>query len=282
MRLHDALDLFVEHMQADGRSVHTIGQYRRHVALLARWLEHDDIYAITPILLARFLNEPMVREGKKASTVNALRTSLRVFFGWLADADILAKNPARLVRRARCGPPPPKTLTDEEIERLLAMLAADPSPEGKRDHALFHLMLTTGVRLASAVALDVEDVDLARAEVRLRHVKGDREERVFLGRAIGEHLARYIGRQRSGPLFLSLRRERVGHRHVQRRLREWFMRIGIERDLSPHSLRHSFATSLYRRTGDIVLVQAALGHRSLMSTLVYARTDDARLKSVLG
>lgn len=281
MRLADALSMFVEHLQADGRSIHTISQYQRHVALLARSLESDDLTSITPIVLARFLNDPVVREGKKAATMNALRTSLRVFLGWCADADLVEENPARLVRRARCGPPPPRALTVQETERLLGVVAADPTPEGKRDHALFALMLATGVRLASAVALDVGDVDLERGEVRLRRVKGDREERVFLGVAIRQHLAQYMGRRKTGPLFLSLRRERVGHRHVQRRLGQWLERAGIPGPATPHALRHSFATRLYERTGDIVLVQAALGHRSLLSTLVYARADEARLRSAL-
>lgn len=281
MRLADALSMFVEHLQADGRSVHTIGQYQRHIALLARSLESDDLTSITPIVLARFLNDPAVREGKKAATVNALRTSLRVFFGWCADADLVEKNPARLVRRARCGPPPPRALTVPETDRMLGILAADPTPEGKRDHAMFSLMLATGIRLAGAVALDVEDVDLVRGELRLRRVKGDREERVILGSAIRAQLLVFIGRRRSGPLFLSLRRERVGHRHVQRRLGQWLARAQVAGPATPHTLRHSFATRLYERTGDIVLVQAALGHRSLLSTLVYARADEARLRSAL-
>jgi site-specific recombinase XerD len=282
MRLADALGMFVEHMQADGRSVHTIGQYRRHIALLARSLETDDIAAISPIVLARFLNEPAVREGKKAATVNALRTSLRVFFAWCADADLVAKNPARLVRRARCGPPPPRALTVQETERLLAVVAADPTPEGGRDHAMFALMLATGIRLASAVALDVGDVDLERGEIRLRRVKGDRQERVFLGREIREHLSEFIGRRRSGPMFLSIRRERVGHRHVQRRLGAWLARAEVHSPATPHALRHSFAMRLYEKTRDIVLVQGALGHRSLLSTLVYARVDEDWLRRALG
>lgn len=283
MRLLKALDLFTEHMRADGRSVHTIGQYQRHVALLAQWLgENDDVTEITPLGLAKFLNDPSVREGKKAATVNALRTSLRVVFGWLADADIVPKDPARLVRRARCGPPPPKTLSDEEIARLLDVLSSDRAPEGKRDHVLYHLMITTGIRLSSAIAIDIEDVDLARAHIRLRRVKGGVEQKVFLGKEILPHLARFIGRRRTGALFLSLRGERVSHRHVQRRLRAWLKRADVHGAVSPHGLRHSFAMRLYARTGDLGLVQAALGHRSVMSTLIYAQADEGRLRQAMG
>ena len=286
MRLQVVIDQFLLQLEADGRSPHTIGNYRRHVALLARWLgANDDLDEVTPQTLARFLTSDVARldangVARSASTVNALRTSLRVFFGWLHGAGLVPANAARLVRRAICSPPPPKTLADAEIDRLLATISNDPTPEGKRDHALFSLMAWTGIRLSSAIGIDVEDVDLARAEILLRRVKRDRTERVILGTKAVGMLVAYLGGRGSGPAFPAFHGGYRGRRQAARRLELWLERSGIAHR-GAHSLRHSFATALYQRTGDLLLVKAALGHRSVVSTLVYARTDERRLRSAM-
>ncbi|MCK6447898.1 MAG: tyrosine-type recombinase/integrase [Planctomycetes bacterium] len=286
MRLQDALDTFVLQLQADGRSEHTIGNYRRHVALLARWLgPSDDLDDVTPQTLARFLTSDVARldsngVARSASTVNALRTSLRVFFGWLHDAGLVRTNAGRLVRRAICSPPPPKTLTDDEIDRLLATIARDPTPEGKRDHALFALMARTGIRLSSAIGVDIEDIDLDRAEILVRRVKRDRVERVFLNTRTVEVIRAYLGERRTGPAFPAFHGGYLGRRQAARRLELWLERAGL-RHCGAHALRHSFAVGLYRRTGDVLIVKAALGHRSIMSTVVYARGSDDGLRLAL-
>lgn len=286
MRLHDALDTFVLQLEADGRSPHTIGNYRRHVALLARWLgANDDLDEVTPQTLARFLTSDVARldadgNARSASTVNALRTSLRVFFGWLHGAGLVRMNAARLVRRAICSPPPPKTLSDDEIERLLATIALDPTPEGKRDHALFALMAWTGIRLSSAIGIHIEDIDLAGAEIRLRRVKGDRTERVLLGPKAVALLAAYLGARRSGPAFPAFHGGLLGRRQAARRLELWLDRAGLPHR-GAHALRHSFALRTYRATGDLLVTSELLGHRALASTLVYARPDEARLRRAM-
>ncbi|MCK6446180.1 MAG: tyrosine-type recombinase/integrase [Planctomycetes bacterium] len=278
MRLADAIDQFTLQLEADGRSPHTIGNYRRHVALLACWLgPSDDLDGVTPQMLARFLVADTTRTGRSASTMNAIRTSLRVVFAWLHQAGLIRSNPARMIRRAICSPPPPKTLTDDEIERLLATIARDRTPEGKRDHALFALMAWTGIRLSSAIGVDVEDVDLGRAELRLRQVKGDRTERVLLGPKTVALLSVYLGERRTGPAFPAIHGGHVGRRQAARRLELWLERAGLQHR-GAHALRHSFATRLYRQTGDVLLVKTALGHRSVESTLVYATPDRDQLR----
>lgn len=161
----------------------------------------------------------------------------------------------------------------------MATLKAGGCP---RDYALFHLMLATGIRVGSAVALDVEHVNLERGELRLTTMKGGRPATAFLGREIQDHLRQYIGERTSGPLFPGRGSERITTRHVQRRIGEWLTRAGIKTAASPHWLRHGFAMRLYRDTGDIALVQAAMCHRSITSTLVYARVDAGRVRAAMG
>src|SRR5687767_8652236 len=123
MHIDEALQLFLTQLEADGRSPHTIGQYRRHVRLLAAWAHHArhgaSVGEIGHELLARFLASPQARlrgdGGRRAAgTGNALRSSLKGFFGYLHKAGYIATDPARLIRRARTGTPPPRGLTAEQ------------------------------------------------------------------------------------------------------------------------------------------------------------------------
>jgi len=291
MTLDDALDLFLTQLRADGRSEHTIQQYARHVHLFGAWLDQEgrgrDAAATTPEVVAAFLASSTARaradgRPRRATSANALRSSLRGFFSYLHRAGHLDQDPTRLVRLAICGTPPPRALGDDEVGRLLAVLAAVEEPEARRDHALFHLMLGAGLRVGSAVALDVEDVDLDARVVHVRRAKRDQPERVVLSAAVADHLRAFVGNRVTGPLFVGRGARRVTARHVQRRFVWWLGRAGVARGASTHSLRHTFATQLYRRTGDVLLVKEALRHRSVASTLVYARCgDEGRLRAAM-
>jgi integrase/recombinase XerC len=291
MRLQDALDRYVVQLEADGRSEHTVGQYRRHVALLGRWLAQegrsDELAAIDHESLAQFLVSPDARGSrrggaKRPTSMNALRTSLRTFFGYIHAAGWTRENPARLVRRARCAGPSPRGLSDQDRNRLVAALIVAQGPEARRDHLLIDLMLSTGIRLSSALALRDCDVDLARGDLVLWNAKGQRVERIVLGREVRDHLVGYLAERRPGPLFPGKDGKPITRRHAVRRLACWMERAGCQGTASPHTLRHDFATRLYRRTGDVLLVQAALGHRAIASTVVYARADEGRLRAALG
>jgi site-specific recombinase XerD len=287
MQLQAALSMFLVQLEADGRSPHTIGQYRRHVTALAAWLGRRDAAAVRHEDVAAFLAAPVARTAahgapKRAVSMNAMRTSVRCFFRYLHEAGVVAQNPARLVRRARCAPPPPRAFTDDERERLLATLRATRGFEAERDYALVDLLLSTGIRLGSCIALDVEDVDLDAGELRLKTTKGDRPERVFLSRGIADHLRRWLADRDAGPLFTDRRRQRLSPRHVHRRFRHWLRAAGITRAASPHTTRHTFATALLARTGNLALVQAALRHRSITSTMVYAKVAEGAVRAALG
>jgi site-specific recombinase XerC len=289
MNTTEALERFLVQLQADGRSAHTIGQYRRHVGLLARWLarERGDVGVdeVTHEDLARFLASPDARQRtdgkpKRAGSANALRTSLRVFFRYAHEAGYAPTNPARLIRRAVCGRPPPRGLSDAEAERLMDTLIVAQGPEARRDHLLYDMLLSTGVRLGAALNLDAADVDLDGGELVVRRAKGDRQERVILGRGIKDHLIGYIAGRLPGPLFTDRFGRRISTRQAQRRLAQWLAKAGCP-TRSPHSLRHAFAQRLYRRTGDVLLVGRALGHAAITSTMVYAAADMERLREVL-
>jgi integrase/recombinase XerD len=289
MRIEEALGKFLMQLEADGRSPHTVNQYRRHVHAFASWATENalrgDVGSITHEDVARFLASPVARktatgEVKKATSANALRSSLKCFFAFVAKAGYADHDAGRLIRRAITSPGPPKTLTTQEQEKLLDAIRKGEGHEDRRDAALFETMLRTGIRVGSAVNLDVNDVDLDAGEITLR-CKGDRIEKVFIGSEIVERLRVWIGDRTDGPLFWTKDGRQLTTRQVARRLGQWVEKAGIRRSASPHTLRHSFATEMYRKTGDILLVKEALRHRSIASTLVYARVDGERLRRAM-
>jgi integrase/recombinase XerC len=124
-------------------------------------------------------------------------------------------------------------------------------------------------------------VDLDRGEAWFKTAKGNRPERVILGRKIHDHLREYVADRFPGPLFTDRAGHRLTTRHVQRRFAQWLKKAGVDRPASLHSLRHAFAYQIYHQTHDLLLTKAALRHRSIMSTLVYAQVDEERLRRVL-
>ncbi|MBI3818419.1 MAG: tyrosine-type recombinase/integrase [Planctomycetes bacterium] len=271
MRLDECLDQHLQQMRANGRATSTLGQIQRHITMLMNHLGHDiPIEAVTRESLAGFLTLDSTRtrsDGsyKNETSLNALRSSIRNFFRFCCDAGYLTIDPSRLIRDAICEPPPPRALTDDECERLLAALDADNDNESTRDRILFTLLLQTGIRLGSALAVDVADIDFDNAIIELRCTKRNRPDRVEIPRELWSALRAFVAFRKDGRLFA------ITSRHAQRRFQHYCSRAGISRHASPHALRHTFAQNLYAQRHDIFEVKRALRHRSFSSTEVYMR-----------
>jgi site-specific recombinase XerC len=288
MRLPAALASFLVQLQADGRSPHTVAQYQRHIRRFAAWLDADglpdDVASLEPEQVAGFLASAEAQRrpdgrAKRTGSLNALRSSLRGFFDYLERAGLVERSPARVLRMARVGAPPPKGLSANDVAALLAV--ADTTVAGRRDRVLFAFLLGTGARLGSALALEVGDLDLAAGTATLRELKGGGTMTVYLRRELVEQLTAAVAGRRSGPVFAGRDGGHLSPRHVQRRFEAWLAKAGVRGRYSPHSCRHSFALGLYERTGDVLLVQAALGHRAISSTLVYARASAERVRAAV-
>jgi integrase/recombinase XerC len=289
MHVQEALGQFQVQLAADGRSEHTRKQYQRHVVAFLGWLNRNgrdaDIASITPNTVAEFFGSDDARMSarggtKRATSANAQRTSLRCFLRWAHESGLATSNAARLLRRARCAPPPPKALRDDEQARLLAVLAAATGIETERDRMLVDLLIGTGIRIGSAIALDIEDLDLDHGELTLRTTKNNRPTTAVLPAAIAENLKVFLGTRTNGPVFTASDR-RVSIRHVQRRIAGWLRAAGIT-GRSAHAFRHTFACRVYSATGDLQVTQAALGHASIASTVVYAKVDKSRVRAAVG
>lgn len=180
----------------------------------------------------------------------------------------------------------PVTLTDDEQRALLAQ--PNPRyPTGERNRLLLRLMLDTGLRLVEATALEWGHVDLVTARLLVRRGKGAKDRVLWLGDNLVDALALWHQRQmttcRMVPthVFTTLKGTRLQHRYVQEMVRRYAGRAGIAKRITPHVLRHTFATDLYRETRKIRLVQKVLGHADLSTTTIYTHVYDEEVELAL-
>lgn len=274
MQVTEALNDYLLQLEANGRSRHTVAQAKRQVIALARRIDKP-LLDVTHQDVARFLIEH--QHGRGAATDNALRSTLRCFFQYCENVGYVERSPARLVQRARTSAPPPRGLSEAEQARLVAALNRARSWEKRRDRTLFLTMLGTGIRLGSALALCVDDVDLDAGVMQIRG-KGGLRATLPISAEVRALLADWI--DHDGSLFPSRSGAPLSSRQAQARFAMWCRHAGI-RSASPHSLRHAFALALLRKTGDISIVQRALAHRSIASTVVYACADDGGVRTAL-
>jgi len=289
----NALARYLLQTRANGLSPHTRGSYDRHVRLLAAWLESEgrntEVEDVDHETIALFLASPaatMRADGKgrkKQASLNSLRTNLKVFFGYLHDAGYTRVNAGRLIRRARCSPPPPRCLSEAEQRRLLDVLDEAEGVEAERDRVLVRLLLGTGIRLGSALAIRTEDVNLEEGEVLLRETKGDRPAVVYLSCELTELLREFQAEKGPGLLFRvkNQNKRAMTGRQARRRTKSWYEKAGANGGTTIHGLRHSFAMRILAKTGDIFLVQAALHHRSIGSTTRYLQCSDSRIRAAI-
>jgi integrase/recombinase XerC len=223
--------------------------------------------------------------GLKSSSVGRKLAALRSFFRFLNREGLLEGNPARPIRSPAKPKTLPAVLTVDEASRLLETPGGPPrSP--LRDRALLELLYSSGLRVSELTGLDVEDLDLHEGSVRVRG-KGRKERIVPVGRKAVEAVQAYLARERraggagAGALFLNVRDGgRLTSRSVHRLLGARARRQGWQKRISPHALRHSFATHLLGSGADLRAIQEMLGHSSLSTTQRYTRLDTEQLTRI--
>jgi len=219
--------------------------------------------------------------GLGARTVSRKVAALRAFGDYLLDHELLDENPARALVTPKVRAGLPVAISQRDVARLFE----GSLPLGSRDRAILELLYASGIRLAELVALDVADLDLRGRRVRVMG-KGARERLAPLGRAAEAAVRAYLRdperppNRETGeePLFLGPRGRRLSRRTVQRVVTRWLSEVSAETRLSPHVLRHTFATHLLERGADLRSVQELLGHKALTSTQIYTHLTVERLR----
>ena len=238
---------------------------------------------ITHVEVRRFLGE-CYRKGLTKATVSRKLAALKSFFKYLLEEGLVSENPLQLVSSPRYRRPLPEYLSIHEVLQLLE----SPSGEGVLDHrnrALLELLYATGIRAGELVRIDMEDIDLTTRFVRVTG-KGNKERIVPFGRHAEQALAAYTGRRiellKDGfgekALFLNRLGTRLTSRSVQRVVGKYIKKCALSRRISPHALRHTFATHLLDAGADLRSIQELLGHESISTTQRYTHVSLKRLR----
>ena len=292
--LTGATEAFCARLSAEGRSPATIAAYRRDLALVARVAGELApgivCRAVTARLLDQVFSARAVTESERgprsAASLHRMKAAVRAFFAWAAEAGVVDDNPARSIRMHRLPRKLPVFLTAAEKKQLLKELKGRTDFSALRDRAMIEVLLGTGIRLGELAALDMDDIDLDAKHLRVR-AKGNVPQVKFIKSDLRTLLRRYLaerrrhGRPEMEALFLSNRDGRLCQRQIANRLAHWLRKAGIEKELTPHGLRHTFATHLYGATNDLLVVQRALGHRDVSTTQIYTHLVDGQLEEAL-
>ena len=274
---------FLEYLGVErGASPHTLRSYAADLTEFTSFLAAERIDGLPGAdtrAIRAFLAQLHGRRLAKATIARKL-AAVRSCFRFLARRGVLEVNPARQVRSPRLGRRLPSVLPKDEATQLLDA-APEPTAAGARDRALLELLYASGLRVAEGCGLDLDDVDEARRTVRVLG-KGDKERVVPVGETALEALDTYLamrGRQR-GALFLNARGGRLTPRSAHRIVKRLARRAGITQRVTPHTLRHSFATHMLGEGADLRLIQELLGHRRLSTTQRYTHVSPEHLMRV--
>lgn len=277
----DYPDQFIQSLRSEKfYSPHTCSNYRRDLNLFRAYLDKqgiDDWTRVDYNRVSGFAAERH-RQGRKSRTIQRELSSIRSFYQYLIRQGLAQQNPAREVRAPRADKPLPKTCDAEAIDRLLQL--RDPSDGLQvRDNAIFELIYSSGLRLAELVGIDIDDIDLAQRQLMVTG-KGSKSRLLPVGSKAVAAVERWLGVRREycrdagqPALFVSRRGTRISRRNVQSRLDLLIRRQAMEQRLSPHMLRHSFATHLLESSSDLRAVQELLGHVNIATTQIYTHLD---------
>ncbi|HCH3941713.1 TPA: tyrosine recombinase XerC [Vibrio parahaemolyticus] len=277
--LQKPLERFYEFLRSEkGLSLHTQRNYKQQLETMAQHLAEMGLkdWSQVDAGWVRQLAGKGMREGMKASSLATRLSSLRSFFDFLILRGEMSANPAKGVSAPRKKRPLPKNLDVDEVNQLLEVNEDDPL--AIRDRAMMELMYGAGLRLAELVSVDVRDVQLRSGELRVIG-KGDKERKVpFSGMAtewVGKWLR--VRGDLAAPgepaLFVSKLGTRISHRSVQKRMAEWGQKQSVASHISPHKLRHSFATHMLESSNSLRAVQELLGHENISTTQIYTHLD---------
>ena len=286
--MSDALiDRFCDHLWLeDGLADLTLAAYRRDLKIFAAWLEKErsrDLDAVVPgdieaYLAWRFAHRSQPRSAARYSS------ALKRFYRYLLRENLIATDPTLNLDRPKLPRALPKTLTEADVERLLDSAGAD-TPLGLRDRAMLETLYATGLRVSELVGLKLTALNLNDGVLRVTG-KGNKDRLVPLGEESVQWLRRYMTEARpmlleknlSDAMFVTARGDGMTRQAFWYLIKRRALAAGITRPLSPHTLRHAFATHLLNHGADLRVVQMLLGHSDISTTQIYTHVARERMK----
>lgn len=290
MNLSEAKQQFLEYIEIErGRSVKTVENYDRYLQRFFDFAKISDPKDISEEKVRTFrlwLNRQEGTEGfLKRRTQNYYLIALRAFLKYLQKRGISSLSPER-IELAKLPQRTVDLITIEELNRLMEAVARGKEEQNLRDRAILELLFSTGLRVSELCALNA-DIDLSRDELSVRG-KGDKVRVVFLSPEAKGAVMDYLKARKDmeEPLFVSYGKNtqkgdrRLTPRSVERMIKRYAAEAGITKKVTPHIIRHSFATDLLQNGADLRSVQALLGHANIATTQVYTHVTDSHLRDI--
>ena len=281
--LPSALERYLSSLRTGRRlAANTLSAYGRDGRLLLALAGDRAPEGLDSHDVRRFIAQ-LHSKGQSPRSLARILSSWRGLFAWLQRQREIPANPCAGVRAPKAARRLPEVLSPDEAVRLVS--AEDSSELGLRDRALFELAYSCGLRVAELTGLDLDSIDAATGEVRVTG-KGSKTRIVPVGAHALTALAAWLAQRgefakpAQRALFVGRSGARLANREVQRRIKRWAAAAGLEVDVHPHMLRHSFASHVLQSSGDLRAVQEMLGHASITSTQVYTHLDFQHLAKV--
>ena len=282
----DSIAAFLDRLWLQrGLSPATIEAYSRDLHMFQQWVEKP-IETVSEFELLDYLAQRH-SEGLSSRSSARFLSSLRAFFRDALDNELVQQDPTANVRRPILGRPLPEALSEEEVNLLIQSPDPNSGPIEVRDRVMLEVLYATGLRVSELVGLQLTSVNIRQGIVRVLG-KGSSERLVPIGEDALIWLERYIDngrstllkRRLSDVLFLSNRGQMMTRQTFWHAVKKYSMRAGILRPISPHTLRHAFATHLLNHGADLRAVQMMLGHADLSTTQIYTHVAKERLKAL--
>ena len=268
-------------------SANTVASYMRDIRQFAGWLtqtEQVDVVDASQLNISAYLSH-LEQEGRSGATVSRSLASLKNFYSYVVSSGFLEKTPVTEIRIDRGEKKLPQILTGREIELLLQQPVCVDA-KGIRDKAMLEVMYATGIRVTELIQLDVDDVNLELGTIKCNGAKKSRSIPLYPGAL--KALAAYLKDVRRGmladpsetALFVNVAGVRMSRQGFWKILKHYQATAHIEKEITPHTLRHSFAVHLLENGADLGSLQELMGHSDISSTQMYTHMIDQKLKSV--
>ncbi len=284
----EAIDRFADALWIeDGLAANTLAAYRRDLGLYAEWLARTHQRSLNQTTEADLLAYAVTRHaGSKATSSNRRLTVFKRYFRWALREHLVQADPTLKLLAARQPLRVPKTLSEAQVEALLAAPDVD-TPLGLRDRTMLELMYASGLRVSELVTLKTVHLGLTDGALRVtgkgskeRLVPFGEEARVWLERYLASARGEILHGQASDALFVTGRGGAMTRQMFWKLIKAHALRGGVQVPLSPHTLRHAFATHLLNHGADLRAVQMLLGHADISTTTIYTHVARERLKSL--
>ena len=281
------IDSFIDSIWLEkGLSKNTLSSYRLDISAFDNWLGSRSLEEVDKAILLDYLSFRLKRGYSSRSTARTL-SSLRAFYSFLVKTSIVRNNPTAKIDSPKLGHSLPKVLSEKDIDKLIHS-PDTKEPLGLRDRAMLELLYSSGLRVSELIKLEIINLNLRQGVVRIMG-KGEKERLVPIGEEAMEWINKYLNSSREvllgkeskdQHLFVTKRGKGMTRQAFWYRIKKYALRSGIDKSLSPHTLRHAFATHLLNHGADLRTVQLLLGHTSLSTTQIYTEVAKERMKSL--